>query len=72
MKLEVREFYLSAGGEVVKIIGKKDNVYFSSPLAGYHETGKAIPSVDDSKFDLIAHIPKELHQSIINQILIPD
>ena len=72
MKLEINEFYLNASNEIIKIIGKKDNVYFSSPLAGYHETGKAIPSVDDSKFDLIAHIPKELHQSLINQILIPD
>lgn len=68
MKLEVGEFYLSANGEIVKIYGKDEDMFLDSSLNKYFENGKARPKDKISVFDLIAHIPKELHWSIVSQV----
>ena len=69
MKLEVSEFYLSAAGEVIKIESKTDSAY---PFMGtnsktYLENGIYEENYQ-SDYDLIAHIPKELHFDIIRTI----
>lgn len=68
MKLEVGEFYLSACGEIVKIYGKDEDMFLDSSLNKYFENGKARPKDKISVFDLIAHIQKELHWSIVSQV----
>lgn len=59
MKLEVGEFYLSASGEVIEIIIKRSNMFEDVYLNSFFEDG--ICNGDIRDFDLIAHIPKELH-----------
>ena len=66
MKLEVGEFYLSASGEVIEIIYKEDNMFEDVYLKSFFEDG--ICNGDIRDFDLIAHIPKELHFDIIKTI----
>lgn len=66
MKLEVGEFYLSASGEVIEIIIKRSNMFEDVYLNSFFEDGICDGDVRD--FDLIAHIPKELHFDIIKTI----
>jgi len=66
MKLEVGEFYLSASGEVIEIIYKEDNMFEDVYLNSFFEDG--ICNGDIRDFDLIAHIPKQLHHSICELI----
>ena len=66
MKLEVGEYYLSAGGEIVEIEYFDNTVYYDNSENHYEENGKCIG--DAIEFDLIAHIPKQLHKHILNEI----
>lgn len=72
MQLEVGEYYLSAGGEVVAITSFRDNEVFDCNHNPYSKhSGRFMPKAmesDLSKYDLIAHIPKELHLHILNEI----
>jgi len=74
MKLEVDEYYLNASGEIVKISEAYDNThfniksfyYYDEADTSYFENGKVTGNV--SCYDLIAHIPKPLHQFLLQQI----
>lgn len=67
MKLEVGEFYLSARGEIIYISNETvDGEFKDLNFNLYLKNGKFI---DGCMFnDLIAHIPKELHWSIVSQV----
>lgn len=64
MKLEVGEFYLSASGEIVKIVCECTfiSVFYDYEDNEYKNNGEYITKNKDR--DLIAHIPKELHKMI--------
>ena len=67
MKLEVGEYYLSAGGEIIEInFLNKYSMFEDINCNSYFENGKC--DGDAREFDLIAHIPKELHKHILNEI----
>ena len=73
MKLEVGEFYLSANGNITKIIECTDCEelqdeynYKSNDNEWYRHDGNY--GENNSEKDLIAHIPKELHFDIIKTI----
>jgi len=63
MKLEVGNHYLSASGEVVKITYFDEHYFYSDGGNEYSSDGKYL-----IYNDLIAEIPKELHQYIIQTI----
>lgn len=68
MKLEVGEYYLSAGGEIIKIVHyDKYGFRFEDENVNYYKEDGVIYG-DCREFDLIAHIPKELHKHILNEI----
>ena len=67
MKLEVGKHYLSAGGEIIEInFFNKFSVFEDINCNAYFENGKC--DGDRREFDLIAEIPKELHQCLIQTI----
>lgn len=67
MKLEVGEFYLNARGELVNIDEvNEDKIFYDSNCFTYYEDGSYI--IQETKKDLIAHIPKELHFRICELI----
>ena len=71
MNLEVNEYYLNASGEIVKIDYKSPNndvFYTLDSGIEYFSNGKYWNDDSDSKIDLIAHIPKELHWWILYNI----
>lgn len=69
MQLEAGEFYLSAGGNIYEIDYISNNCCYTRDSGiEYFLNGKFWNDDSESSLDLIAHIPKELHWSIINQI----
>lgn len=67
MKLEVGEYYLSAGGEIIEInFFNKYNMFEDINCNSYFENGKC--DGDAREFDLIAYINKTLHLHILNEI----
>ena len=66
MKLEVGKFYLCASGEVVKITYFDEHYFCSDGGTEYSSDGKYL--INDHYNDLIAEIPKELHQYLIQTI----
>ncbi len=66
MNLKVGEFYLSAGGEIIEINYFNTETFEDINENLYFENGKI--NGDRREFDLIAHIPKELHLHILNEI----
>lgn len=68
LKLEVGEFYLSASGEIVNINGKNEDMFLDTNSNGYFLNGHVRPKYKISVYDLIAHVPKELHYYICNAI----
>ena len=67
MKLEVGEYYLSAGGEIVEIsFLNKYKMFEDINCNSYFENGKC--DGDAREFDLIAHIPKDLHLYLLQSI----
>lgn len=74
LKIEVGHYYLNANGEIVKIIDGHDSIhflikdfyYYDISDNSYFENGKC--SGDCREFDLIAEIPKELNQYLIQTI----
>lgn len=71
MKLEVGEYYLSAAGEIVQIqlINKKESMFPYQSISGsiYMQNGSYFED-EENEQDLIAHIPKQLHKHILNEI----
>ena len=71
MKLEVGEFYLSAGGEIVQIqlINKKESMFPYQSVSGsiFMQDGSYFED-EENQQDLIAEVPKELHQYLIQII----
>lgn len=65
LKLEVGEFYLSASGEIVNINGKNEDMFLDTNSNGYFLNGHVRPKDKISIFDLIAHIPKQLHYELL-------
>lgn len=69
MKLQVGEFYLSAGGEIVKIAAPYNKTLFEDNSGRvYSKNGIYLETSYSDDEDLIAHIPKELHYKICDLI----
>lgn len=68
MKLEVGEFYLSASGEIFKIDGYKKGEYPFKTKNNYSYKQNGRYNQNSTELDLIAHISKELHLHILNEI----
>lgn len=72
MKLEVGEFYLTSEGEIAKIDGKDGDKFLDSNFNSYNESGQYLsglfPLSKHCKYDLIAHIPKELHFELLKMV----
>lgn len=66
MKLEVGNFYLTAGREIIEIEFFNGNMFEDINQNTYFENGKCDGYCRE--FDLIAEIPKELHQYLIQTI----
>jgi hypothetical protein len=66
MKIEVNEFYLNAIGEFVQIVEEYENSFRDANLIYYSKKG--LVTGDNREFDLISHIPKELHYELIRRI----
>lgn len=73
MKLEVGEYYLSANGNITKIVDYIDNEdeedeynYKSNDDEWYRYDGSYGTEIKNR--DLIAHISKQLHKHILNEI----
>lgn len=66
MKLEVGEYYLSAGGEIIEINYFNTETFEDINENLYFENGKC--DGDCREFDLIAHIPKDLHLYLLQSI----
>ena len=69
MKLEVGEFYLSAGGEIVKIEDKNSDtgLFLATNLQLYYEDGSYTLN-KQSIYDLIEHIPSPLRYELLRVI----
>lgn len=67
MELKVGEFYLTEDGRIINIVEKcDDNNYLDGDDYYYDKSG--INDITDTKRNIIAHIPKELHFDIIKTI----
>lgn len=72
MKLEIGEFYLTSEGEIARIDRKDGDKFLDSNFNSYKESGQYLsglfPLSKHSKYDLIAHIPKELHFKLLKMV----
>lgn len=68
MKLEVGEFYLTDSKEIVFIERKDNDGFFVDTDENRYKENGTLSMFQSSEFDLIAHIPKELHFDIIKTI----
>lgn len=66
MKLEVGEYYLNARGEIIQISNESNNILEDKNFNKYFKSGKYVCGYRSN--DLIAHIPKQLHKHILNEI----
>ena len=65
IKIEEDGFYLNAMGEIVKIELRVDGLIYDESGNIFYANGE---SYDDSQYDLIGYIPKELHYKILKMI----
>ena len=65
IKIEQDGFYLNAMGEIVKIELRVDGLIYDESGNMFYVGGE---SYDDSQYDIIAYIPKELHYEILKMI----
>lgn len=67
MKLEVGEYYLTEDARIISIVKEysKDN-YLDKDDYFYSEQG--LNDILNTKRNIIAHIPKQLHKHILNEI----
>ena len=71
MKIEVGKFYMCANGEIIKIDSSFESTnewLWTDWARSYHISGKYIED-EKSEYDLIAEIPKELHQHLIKEVM---
>ena len=69
LKLEVGKFYMCANGEIVEIVEKLNTKIFrTSSRCSYYPNGRYLEDTKTLK-DLIAEIPKELHQHLIKELM---
>lgn len=67
MKLEVGKFYLTEDGKIIKIVEKQEkDLFLDSDDYFYNEIG--VNDIIDTSRNLIAEVPKELHQHLIQTI----
>ena len=67
MKLEVGKFYLTEDGKIIKIVEKKEkDLFLDSDDYFYNEIG--VNDIINTSRNLIAEVPKELHQYLIQTI----
>ena len=67
MKLEVGKFYLTEDGKIIKIVEKQEkDLFLDSDVYFYNEIG--VNDIIDTSRNLIAEVPKELHQYLIQTI----
>ena len=67
MKLEVGKFYLTEDGKIIKIVEKQEkDLFLDSDDYFYNEIG--VNDIIDTSRNLIAEIPEELHQYLIQTI----
>lgn len=67
MKLEVGKFYLTEDGKIIKIVEKQEkDLFLDSDDYFYNEIG--VNNIIDTSRNLIAEVPKELHQHLIQTI----
>ena len=67
MKLEEGKYYLTEDGKIIKIVEKQEkDLFLDSDDYFYNEIG--VNDIINTSRNLIAEIPKELHQYIIQTI----
>ena len=67
MKLEAEKFYLTEDGKIIKIVEKQEkDLFLDSDDYFYNEIG--VNDITNTSRNLIAEIPKELHQYLIQTI----
>ena len=67
MKLEVGKFYLTEDGKIIKIVEKQEkDLFLDSDDYFYNEIG--VNDIINTSRNLIAEVPKELHQYLIQTI----
>ena len=67
MKLEVGKHYLTEDGKIIKIVEKQEkDLFLDSDDYFYNEIG--VNDIINTSRNLIAEIPKELHQHLIQII----
>mgnify|MGYP003466971245 FL=1 len=67
MKLEAEKFYLTEDGKIIKIVEKQEkDLFLDSDYYFYNEIG--VNDIINTSRNLIAEIPKELHQYLIQTI----
>lgn len=61
---------MSANGEIIKIIkaSSVDEYFWGNDAKAYHISGRYTEN-EESDMDLIAEIPKELHQHLIKEVM---
>lgn len=69
MKLENGQYYLAANGEIIKTVSESlmSGCFHTTDGKAYCLDGKYRDDIN-SDIDLIAHIPKQLHKHILNEI----
>ena len=69
MKIEVGKFYMCANGEIVEITEKLNAKLFrTNNRYSYYHNGRYQENIETTR-DLIAEIPKELHQHLIKEVM---
>ena len=67
MKLEVGKHYLTEDGKIIKIVEKQEkDLFLDSDDYFYNEIG--VNDIINTSRNLIAEVPKELHQYLIQTI----
>ena len=71
MKIEVGKFYMCANGEIITIINSSissDGWLWADNGRSYYINGRCAKD-EESEYDLIAEIPKELHRHLIKEVM---
>lgn len=70
IKIEQDGFYLNSIGEIVHIEARGDGLIYdeNGNIYIYKENGRFGESNNNSDYDLIGYIPKELHYEILKMI----
>lgn len=69
LKLEVRKGYMNASGTIVWITKHLNKEIFLATNGKSYLSNGRYHKDTESNYDLIAEIPKELHQHLINEVM---